>query len=355
MQLNKLKDNKPFLIAILLISIIGLGYIGINVFMASFVGDSTSYAWGHIKLSEYKQDGSRNMEVIMGEPHDLEFYVVPFADGSVYEYMFMWNAGNRAEVYRVTIYPTDYAPGYFTIPMATASPGPWMLEYWEKGSVRSSETYMMSYVDEDSPFTLTAYNISREDDYCEGTTLYNNGTYFMGDVFFDEHINSEVCGYVPDPCEGITCEDYCENTTSHTNGICLNGTCNYDVEFNSTTCGYDPCFGIICEDYCKNTTSYFDGECIDGVCNYDENLNSSDCGYIVSTGTSDSNDDTILDDILDLFEDEPAPSSSSSSSEPSATPSPVVEELITEPEEDTNSLSDFLQWIRDLINKTTGI
>ena len=102
----------------------------------------------------------------------------------------------------------------------------------------------------------------------------------------------------PNPCIGITCNDYCSGTTLYDNGVCVNGICEYDIRIKAQACGYieptptptptptpDPCTGITCDPYCEGTTYNYNGYCDNGQCQYQTEYNSAECGYVGPTPT----------------------------------------------------------------------
>ncbi|MFC1755136.1 LamG-like jellyroll fold domain-containing protein, partial [Thermoproteota archaeon] len=52
------------------------------------------------------------------------------------------------------------------------------------------------------------------------------------------YCNDGTCA--SDPCTGVNCSDYCDNTTLYNNGFCTLGTCNYAITENATECGFVP-------------------------------------------------------------------------------------------------------------------
>ena len=99
----------------------------------------------------------------------------------------------------------------------------------------------------------------------------------------------------PNPCIGVTCNDYCSGTTLYENGICVDGVCEYDTRIKASACGYveptptptptptatptpDPCAGVSCNDYCAGTMLYTSGVCVNGQCDYQTQPNSEQCG-----------------------------------------------------------------------------
>lgn len=42
----------------------------------------------------------------------------------------------------------------------------------------------------------------------------------------------------PNTCIGITCDNYCSGTTLYNNGICIDGVCEYDIQIKAPACGY---------------------------------------------------------------------------------------------------------------------
>ena len=102
----------------------------------------------------------------------------------------------------------------------------------------------------------------------------------------------------PNPCIGITCNDYCSGTTLYNNGLCVDGVCEYDIRIKSVQCGYmeptptptptattDPCYGVTCYEYCEGTTYYYNGFCDGGQCVYQIESNSAQCPTDTLTGT----------------------------------------------------------------------
>ena len=108
----------------------------------------------------------------------------------------------------------------------------------------------------------------------------------------------------PNPCIGITCNDYCSGTTLYNNGLCVDGVCEYDIRIKSVQCGYmeptptptstptptptattDPCYGVTCYEYCEGTTYYYNGFCDGGQCVYQIESNSAQCPTDTQTGT----------------------------------------------------------------------
>ena len=42
----------------------------------------------------------------------------------------------------------------------------------------------------------------------------------------------------PNPCIGVSCDDYCSGTTLYNNGVCVGGVCEYDIRIKAPSCGY---------------------------------------------------------------------------------------------------------------------
>lgn len=42
----------------------------------------------------------------------------------------------------------------------------------------------------------------------------------------------------PNPCIGVTCNNYCSGTTLYENGVCVGGICEYNTRIKAPTCGY---------------------------------------------------------------------------------------------------------------------
>ena len=324
--IKTLTDNKIPLVVLVIIGILCFAYFGVSALQKADLTPpviSTPY----VSIQEYKADGTpniyiHNLESNVGHVLEIQTTAEPDTSETYYRdanYIIITDSLGNSYRSDINLLVGTSGTFKFTINPVKNTNFTYVVYRYRHYYPSSPDTV---YVSESSGVYINliedecAYTVIPEGDYCTGTTLYSDPTCNDGVITYNETLYSPICGFMPTPTETPTPD----------------GTPDPDATETPTPDGTpDP-------DATETPTP-------DGTPDPD--------GTETPTPDGTEETDNILDAIYDLLNTKP---------EPTATPSPVIEdepvvedEVITEPEKDTNPLSNFLQWIRDLINKTTGI